>query len=141
LDLAGLIGKIQVGVTTIYQGRQWLDTEGLEGEGRVSYKRGLVLAIEAFREIQEHVISDLDLLIIADYTFLGQELEFCDSADTNAITSLTKSIQEFDEAFCALDLLQNAETYKLLEKAFSHRPEFRYRECQKMRSMLPALDI
>jgi hypothetical protein len=78
LDRAGLIGKIQVGVTTIYQGRQWLDTEGR----RVSYKRGLALAIEAFRETQEHAISDLDLLIITEYTFLGQELEFCNSVDT-----------------------------------------------------------
>ena len=39
MDRTGLIGKIQIGVTTIYQGRQWLDTEGLEGEGRISYKR------------------------------------------------------------------------------------------------------
>jgi hypothetical protein len=131
LDRVGLIGKIQVGVTTIYQGRQWPDTEGLEGEGRISYKRGLALAVEAFKETQERAAVDLDLLIVAEYTFLGQELEFCASTDTNAITSLTKSIQEFDEAFCALDLLQNTETYKCLGKAFSHRPEFRYRKMPK----------
>jgi hypothetical protein len=41
----------------IYQGRQWLDTEGLEGEGRISYKRGLACAIEAFRETLERAAS------------------------------------------------------------------------------------
>ena len=73
----------------------------------------------------------MELLIIAEYTFLGQELELCVSADTNAITSLTKSVQEFDEAFLALDLLQNTGIYELLEKAFSHRHEFRYRGMPK----------
>ena len=131
MDRAGLIAKIQVSVTTIYQGRQWLDTEGLEGEGRVSYRRGLARAIEAFKEAQAGAVDDLYTLFAAEYTFIGQEFELCASADTNAITSLTKSIQEFDEAFLALDLLQNAETYKLLEKAISHRPEFRYRRMPK----------
>jgi hypothetical protein len=110
----------------IYQGRKWLDTEGLEGEGRISYKNGLVFAIEAFRDIQSNATNDLELLVGSEYAFLGQELEFCSPQDTKAGTSLSKAIQDFDEAFLALEVLQNTEGYKFVEKAVSHHTVFRY---------------
>lgn len=131
MDKAGLISDINTGVTAIYQGRQWLDTEGLEGEGRVSYKRGLALANEAFREVQKCAAGDLHTLLVAEYTFIGQELELCNPHDTRAITSLSKAIQEFNEAFLALEVLQNAEVYAALDKALSHHLEFRYKGMPK----------
>jgi predicted nucleic acid-binding protein len=131
LDKVGLSGKIYTSVTTIYQGRKWLDTEGLEGEGRISYKEGLALAIEAFRAVQECAADDLHTLFVAEYMFLAQELEFCAPREIKAITSLTKAIQEFDGAFLALEVLQNAEIYQFAEKTYSHRAEFRYKEMPK----------
>jgi predicted nucleic acid-binding protein len=131
LDKAGLLAKINAGVITIYQGRKWLDIEGLEGEGRISYKNGLALGIEAFQEAQTHSADDLQTLFVAEYMFLVQELELCASGDTKAIASLTKAIQEFDEAFLALEVLQNAEIYQSVEKTYSHRTEFRHKGMPK----------
>lgn len=126
MDQIGLIAKIQTSVAEIYQGRQWLNAEGLEGEGRISFQDGLALGIEAFREAQKRADDDLHMLFVAEYTFLVQELEFCAPQDAKARTSLSKAVQEFDEAFLALEVLQNAEGYRLVEKVLSHRPEFRY---------------
>jgi hypothetical protein len=129
--MVGLSAEIYASVTAIYQGRQWLDTEGLESEGRVSYKRGLAKGLEAFRSAQSYAADDLQTLFVAEYTFLAQELELCAPQDTKAISSLTKAVQEFDEAFVTLEILQNAEIYKSVEKTYSHRTEFRYKEMPK----------
>jgi hypothetical protein len=131
LDRIGLLANIYDSALAIDQGRKWLDTDGLEHEGRISYKNGLALGIEAFRKTQARADDDLHTFLAVEYTFLTQELEFCAPQDTKAITSLTKAILEFDEAFLALEVLQNAESYKFVEKAISHRPEFRYKEMPK----------
>jgi hypothetical protein len=131
LDRTGYLNNINTGVIWIYKGRDGLDTDGGEREGRISFQTGLALALDTFKKVQIQVNEDLELLILAEYAFLSQELQFCASVDTNAITSLTKAIQEFDEAFLALGVLQNTEVYKSLEKAISHRPEFRYKAMPK----------
>jgi hypothetical protein len=84
-----------------------------------------------FQEIQTQAAEDLELIVLTEYTFLGQELQFSVPRDTRAITSLKKAMQEFDEAFLALDILQNAEIYISVEKTYSTRAEFRYRGMPK----------
>ena len=115
----------------IDQGRKWLDSDGIEYEGRISYRKGLALAALTFNEIGNADFAELKLLMQAEYIFLGQELQFCSSADTNAQTSLKTAIHEFDEAFVALDVLYNAENYKIADKIFSTRKEFRYKGMPK----------
>ena len=51
MEKTGLLGKIYDIVYTIYQERAWLDTDGLEHDGRISYRRGLARGIEAFKEV------------------------------------------------------------------------------------------
>ena len=131
MDRIGYLDKINTSVISIYKGRDGLDTDGGEREGRISYQDGLAVALDIFQKIQLQAAEDLELLVLAEYFFLGQELQFCASADTNATTSLTKAVQEFDEAFLALGVLLNTDVYKSLEKAISHRPEFRYKEMPK----------
>jgi hypothetical protein len=43
LDRTGLLGNIYESVIYIDQGRIWLDAEGQAEEGRISYRKGLVL--------------------------------------------------------------------------------------------------
>jgi hypothetical protein len=133
LDRTGLLAKIFDSASTIAQGRKWLDTDGLEHEGRINYRKGLALGLEAFREAQTHAHEDLYSLFIAEYTFLGQEFEFCVPQDTKTKTSLSKAISEFDEAFLALEVLGNAVGYKFAEKTYSTRTEFRYKGMPKDR--------
>jgi hypothetical protein len=131
LDRTGLLDKINDSASIIDRGRKWLDTDGFEHEGRLNYRKGLTLGLEAFREASACAGEDLHTLFSAEYTFLTQELEVCTPQDTKAGTSLSKAIQDFDEAFLALEVLQNAEGYRFVEKAISHHAVFRYREMPK----------
>ncbi|MDR2490169.1 MAG: hypothetical protein LBD20_02065 [Spirochaetaceae bacterium] len=108
-----------------------MDTAGGEQEGRINYQAGLKLAIETFQKIQAEASLDLELLILAEYTFLIQEFELCAVQDTRARASLTNAIQDFDGAFLALEVLQNIDVYKFVDKAISHRPVFRYKNMPK----------
>ena len=131
MEETGLLAKILESALMIDQGRKWLDSEGIEYEGRISYRKGLALAGFVFNEIGNADFSELKMLMRAEHTFLGQELQFCASADTNAKTSLQTAIQEFDEAFSVLDVLYDAENYRIADKIFSMRKEFRYKGMPK----------
>ena len=131
MDRIGLLDKINDSAFAIDQGRKWLNTDGFEREGRINYQNGLIRGIEAFHEALINAGEDLHTLFIAEYTFLAQEFEFCAQQDTKARTSLSKAIQDFDDAFLALEVLQNTEGYKLVEKVFSHHAVFRYRGMPK----------
>jgi hypothetical protein len=106
LDRVGLLNSIHKSVIFIDQGRKWLDIEGRAEEGRISYRKGLALALEAFQEIQIKTHEDLELTIVAEYTFVGQELQFCDPSDKKTINSLTQAIEDFDGAFLVLKIIQ-----------------------------------
>jgi hypothetical protein len=110
----------------IDQGRKWLDTDGLEHEGRISYRTGLSLALAAFKDAQTIAAENLAFPLGAEYTFLYQEFHFCAVSDTKTKNSLIQAIQDFDDAFLVLELLQNSGHYKLVECAFSHRSKCRY---------------
>jgi hypothetical protein len=131
LDQTGFLDEIIASATNIYEGRRGLDTDGSEHEGRVNYRSSLAVALDTFQQVRMLPAEDLELLVLAEYTFLGQEHKYCDSRDTRALISLKKAIQEFDEAFLALGILQNAVIYQSVEKTYSTRAEFRYKGMPK----------
>ncbi|MDR0639052.1 MAG: hypothetical protein LBG27_09185 [Spirochaetaceae bacterium] len=131
MDRTVLLAKVYGSTPAIDQGRKWLDTDGLEHEGRINYRKGLTLGLEAFWEAQSRADGDLRTLFSAEYTFLTQEREVCSPQDTKAKTSLAKALQEFGEAFLALEVLQDAERYQSAANTYSTRPEFRYKEMPK----------
>jgi hypothetical protein len=102
LDRTGLLAKITASEISIDRGRRLLDTKGLESSGRTYYRDGLKLALEAFKEANAIADTDLDVLILAEYIFLTQELRLCDNSDAQAVASLTQAIQSFDDAFLSL---------------------------------------
>ncbi|MDR0301505.1 MAG: hypothetical protein LBI04_04230, partial [Treponema sp.] len=63
-------------------------------------------------------------MILAEYTFLSQELEFCEKTDKESLNSLTKAIQDFDDAFLALQAVEEA-GYKTAEKTYPHDSKYR----------------
>jgi len=126
LDRAGLIADLVESAQRIDEGRKWLDSDGLEHAGRVSYKNGLAAALATFKEAASHAETDMEIPMRAEYTFITQDLNFCDSSDKRTITSLKKGVLEFDEAFLALRVLQTPEAYKTAEQLFSSRDDFRY---------------
>jgi hypothetical protein len=79
LALIGLIDSINEAVVNIDAGRKGFATRGKEQEGRISYEDGIAKALCAFETVQ--TIADPQTIILAEYTFLIQELEwrFADS--------------------------------------------------------------
>jgi hypothetical protein len=88
MDRTGLLDSIIDSEKNIDQGRKWLDSDGTEREGRLSFRRGLTLAIDTFRMVQSMAVEDIELVILAEYMFLAQELQLCAPADTQAASSL-----------------------------------------------------
>jgi hypothetical protein len=123
LDLIGLVDTITTATAGIDYGRKGFATRGKEQEGRISYEKGIALAMTAFQEAQSSV--DSQTIILAEYTFLSQELQLCDKSDTDSINSLTRAIADFDDAFYALEVVENKTAYKYAEKTYLHYKKYR----------------
>jgi hypothetical protein len=126
LDWTGLIARLQEGAQHIDNGRKWQNTDGLEREGRVIYNNGLSIALAAFKEAQTSAPENLELLIVAEQAFVTQELQFCASTDTDAISSLSGAIQSIEEGLLALKVLETGSTYRAVDQCLPHRTECRY---------------
>ena len=122
MDLIGLIDSINKAAISIDSGRKGFAIRGKEQEGRIFYEDGISEAMSAFEEAQTS--ADPHALILAEYTFITQELQFCEKTDNDALSSLTKAIQSFDDAFLALQAVEEA-GYKTVDKAFPHSKEYR----------------
>jgi hypothetical protein len=107
---------------SIDSGRKGFATRGKAEEGRISYEKGIALALSAFKEAQ--TTADPQTIILAEYTFITQELQFCDKSDKDSITSLTKAIQDFDDAFLAIEAVCEPD-YKIADKIFPHNGKYR----------------
>ena len=87
---AGLISSIADAALAIDSGRKGFAIEGKEREGRVSYETGITKALSAFQEAQ--TTANPQTIILAEYTFISQELEFCRGADKDTLSSLTQAV-------------------------------------------------
>jgi hypothetical protein len=119
----GLIDNITASASAIDFGRKGWSTRGKAEEGRISYETGIALAMATFREAQTS--ADPQAMLIAEYTFLSQELEFCEKTDKDSLSSLTKAIQSFDDAFLALDVVERKLHYPSVDKAIPHSKKYR----------------
>ena len=98
----GLVNKINDAAISIDYGRKGFATRGKAEEGRLSYERGIAEALSTFIEAQSTV--DPQTIIIAEYTFLAQELQFCEETDKDSINSLTQAIQSFNDKLVSIHL-------------------------------------
>jgi hypothetical protein len=60
-----------------------------------------------------------------EYTFLAQELQFCDKSDKDSFTSLSQAIQSFDDAFLVLTIVEDSAKYQIVDKALPHHKDYR----------------
>jgi len=118
-----LILSINDAAINIDSGRKGFATKGKAEEGRVSYEMGISAALSAFRDAQSTI--DPHIIILAEYTFLIQKLQFCEEADTDSRSSLTQAIQSFDDAFLALKAVENSSLYQGAELTHPHSKKYR----------------
>ena len=131
MDRDGLLRDIFESVVNIDQGRRWLNTEGLTEDGRMSYNRGLETAMVSFQAAQNYATVDLKLLMLAEKAFITQELQFCDSSDTQAIGSLEQAIRSFDDALRSLEVVEDSVSYTYAEKTYPTDKNHRYKGMPK----------
>ena len=125
MDRIGLLDSIIKSEIDIDQGRKWLETDGMERDGRSSFQSGLTKAMEVFQAVMPLAAEDLELLILAEYTFIAQELHLCDPADTQAKSSLGSALQSLDDALLALEALSDDTLYKGAEMTHPHSSKYR----------------
>jgi len=123
LDLNSLANNIYLAVIQIDTGRKGWATKGKEAEGRVAYEEGINLALSSFNEVQTSV--DPQVLILAEYTFICQELQLCSETDNYSFNSLSQAKQSFDDAFLALKVVENNTNYKEADKTYPHHKSYR----------------
>lgn len=119
----GLLNSIYVAVTNIDAGRKGFATRGKEQEGRISYEEGIASASSTFLKVQAS--ADPKTLILAEYTFISQELQLCGETDKDTLSSLTQAVKSFDDAFLALQVVEDSAIYKGAEKTYPHRAIYR----------------
>ena len=122
MDLITLANNIIKAAMLIDAGRKGFATRGKEQEGRISFEDGIEMAMTAFQEAQ--ITADPQTIILAEYTFLTQELQFCEKTDKDSLSSLTQAIQSFDDAFLALKTVEKPD-YKIADDIFPHNGKYR----------------
>jgi hypothetical protein len=123
LDPAGLISSIYDAALAIDFGRKGFATKGKAEEGRVSYETGIAKAMIAFQKAQ--TTADPQTIILAEYTFLSQEFEFCEKTDKDSLSSLTQALQSFDDAFLAIKAVESLH-YEVAEQTTPHSKKYRF---------------
>ena len=119
----GLLLSITQAAAKIDYGRKSIATRGKEQEGRISYEDGIAIALITFKEAQ--ITADPQIMILAEYTFLTQELQFCEKSDKDSLNSLTKALQSFDDAFLALKTVENSTMYQGVDQCTPHHKDYR----------------
>ncbi|MCL2067576.1 MAG: hypothetical protein FWG99_08940 [Treponema sp.] len=122
MDLTGLVNSIYDAAAAIDFGRKGFATRGKEQEGRISYETGISVALSAFRDALS--TADPRAIIFVEYTFITQELQFCEENDKETLSSLTKAIQSFNDAFLALEAVDEP-GYKTTDKTYPHDVKYR----------------
>jgi hypothetical protein len=123
LDLIGFLSSITQAAANIDSGRKGYAIIGKEREGRISYETGIAEALAAFKEARS--TADPQIIILAEYAFLTQELHFCEKSDKDSFSSLTQAIQNFDDAFLVLKAAEDSILYKGVEAGIPHSKKYR----------------
>ncbi|MCL2609551.1 MAG: hypothetical protein FWD94_06590 [Treponema sp.] len=79
--------------------------------------------MSVFKEVQAY--ADPQTIVLAEYTFISQELELCPETDKYSLKSLAQATQSFDDAFLALQVVENGAGYKEADKTHPHHGNFR----------------
>jgi hypothetical protein len=129
LDAIGLAARIYNAALAVDFGRKGFATRGKAEEGRLSYERGVAEALSAFHDTES--TADPQTIIFVEYTFISQELQFCEETDKDTLSSLTQAIQSFDDAFLALKVVEDKTLYKAVDDTHPHCKKYRVKDFPK----------
>jgi hypothetical protein len=119
-----LIKKLNDAANLIFFGRIARRSRGQTEQGLEDFEQGLVLAIQVFDEALAS--ADPFLMLLAEYTFVIQELESGYPEEKEALASYRAARSAFDDAFRALEVVKDQMLYKGVEKAFPRQGDYRH---------------
>jgi len=117
-----LVNEINNAVININTGRRSWAIRGKEEEGRALYEEGIAEALSIFKT--EQASSDPRTIMIAENTFVSQELLLCDETE-KYYERLTRAKQRSNEALLAYQILDDNKIYSQVDKTFSHHKKYR----------------
>ena len=123
MEAIGLVDSIYQAAINIDFGRKGFAIRGKEQEGRISYETGVSAALSSFKDAQS--TADPQTIILVEYTFITQELQFCEEGDKDTLSSLTQAIQSFDDAFLVLKVVEDKAQYLGVENSHPHNKKYR----------------
>jgi hypothetical protein len=123
LDPTGLLNNIYSSAANIDRGRKYLATDGHERTGRILYEDGISATLKTFKSA--HAAADPHTMVLVELTFLRQELQFCDEADTITHSSLTQAIQSFEDALRSLKVVEDSTLYRGAEATYPTASKYR----------------
>jgi hypothetical protein len=123
LELTGLLNNIADAALAIDFGRKGFATRGKAEEGRISFELGIAQATSTFKNAQSTI--DPETIILVEYTFLSQELQFCEETDKDSKSSLTQAIQSFDDALLAHKIVEDRTLYQGAEQTHPRNKKYR----------------
>jgi hypothetical protein len=129
MDQTGLVAKILLAVQYIDWGRKGLATDGQEHEGRINFEEGIAGALAVFQEVQ--TAADPQTIVLAELTFLQQELYFCNEDDTITQCSLAQAVQSFEDALRCLVTVEDSILYRAAETTHLTAHKKRIQGCPK----------
>jgi chlorite dismutase len=79
----------------------------------ISYRAYMLFEAEALSAFQEaQATAEHQTIILVEYIFISQEMQFCVWTDKDTLSSLTQAIQSFNDAFFALKIAENSTLYQ-----------------------------
>jgi hypothetical protein len=125
MEKTGLTDGIIKTVNKIAYGRIGLRTKGEAEEGRENFAGGLELGKQIFSQLK--ICGDSELMLLAEYAFMNQELEGARDEEKIGRSSYQSAVHDFDDAFLSLKSVKDAVMYQGAENTHPHRAPFRYK--------------
>jgi Zn-dependent M28 family amino/carboxypeptidase len=129
MEKNGLQDSITEAVADIAEGRKGLETDGKEHEGRLAFEKGVAKARAIFAEVLAS--GDVELMLLAEYLFITQELEESEDDEVEGRASAVAALVSFDDAFLSLKALEKGAAYQVAEQTYPHNAQYRYKDMPK----------
>jgi hypothetical protein len=123
MDQVSFLDSLIGYVNDIDVGRKGLIVFGKEEKSHITYDSGIKKALIAFQDAQK--TADCEILALSELSYLTVELNLCAPDDKDARASLTKGIQDFEDAVRCLETVKDKASYEAVEKSYPTYYKFR----------------
>jgi hypothetical protein len=126
MDRNGLLVKIVKNVENINLGRKGLAKKGSAEEGRELFSKGLLTALDVFKEVHDNMVDDIETAIRIEHAYQTEERRYCNDAEPEVLASTTAALESFEDALRTFEIVQDATIYQGVNKSYPRNRKYRY---------------